>query len=424
MPIAARSALSEQIDHKEAQAITEQRVKNKTSIAIFHENFAQNGGAERVVESLARLLPEADLFSSLVVQQRLSSYMRKRAISCTWMQHLPLLKSLFRHYFALYPFAVASTRLDSYGLVLSSCFGFAKGIRKAPGALHVCYCHTPPRWLWRTDDFVEREHLNSVARAMLFAFNCIMRPFDVRSSLQPDYFIANSEVVAQRIFRFYGRQAHVIPPPVEVERFTVSDEPPEDFFLVVSRLIAYKRIDLAIEACNKLNVRLKIVGEGPELRHLQNLAGPTIEFLGRLPDCLVAQQLSQCRALLFPGEEDFGIAPLEAAASGRPVVAFAAGGALETVIDGTTGVLFPDQTSESLAHAMLKMDKIQFNPQELREHAMNFSTTVFYGRMIKFLKSLPEVGVMPSLRVELNRAERCYFVPEREIAHSALTASV
>ena len=378
----------------------------KTSIAIFHENFAQNGGAERVVESLARLLPDADLFSSLVVQERLSSYMCKRGISCTWMQHLPLPKRFFRYYFALYPFAAASTRLDPYDLVLSSCFGFAKGIHKAPGALHVCYCHTPPRWLWRTDDFVKREHLNPMARVLLFAFNSLMRPFDVRSSRQPDYFIANSEVVAERISRSYGREAHVIPPPIEIERFTISDELPKDFFLVVSRLTAYKRIDLAIEACNKLHVRLKIIGEGPELRHLQNLAGPTIEFLGHLPDCQVAQHLSQCRAILFPGEEDFGIVPLEAAASGRPVVAFAAGGAMETVIDGTTGVLFPDQTSEGLANAMLSLDKITFNPQVLREHAISFSTTVFHRRIVEFLQSIPEVSVLPDLRLELNRAER------------------
>ena len=325
------------------------------------------------------------------------------------MQHLPLLKRFFRSYFALYPFAVASTRLDSYGLVLSSCFGFAKGIRKAPGALHVCYCHTPPRWLWRTDDFVRREHFNPMARAILFAFNRLMRPFDIRSSRQPDYFIANSEVVAKRISSFYGREAHVIPPPIGIERLTVSDEPSKDFFLVVSRLIAYKRIDIAIEACNKLHVRLKIVGEGPELRHLQNLAGPMIEFLGRLPDCQVAQQLSQCKALLFPGEEDFGIVPLEAAASGRPVVAFAAGGSLETVIDGTTGVLFPDQTSESLAYAMRSLDKLHFNPEVLREHAMGFNTAVFHDRMLKFLQSLPEVSVLPDLRLELNRAETRYF---------------
>jgi glycosyltransferase involved in cell wall biosynthesis len=385
---------------------------NKTSIAIFHENFAQNGGAERVAESLAMLLPNADLFSSLVVHERLSTYMCKRGISSTWMQHLPLLKRFFRYYFALYPFAVASTRLDSYGLVLSSCFGFAKGIRKAPGALHVCYCHTPPRWLWRTDDFVKREHLNPMARAMLLSFNCLMRPFDVRSSRQPDYFIANSEVVAERILRFYGREAHVIPPPVEIERFSVSDEPPKDFFLVVSRLIAYKRIDLAIAACNKLHVRLKIIGEGPELGHLQNLAGPTIEFLGRLPDCQVAQQLSQCKALLFPGEEDFGIVPLEAAASGRPVIAFAAGGALETVINGTTGVLFPYQTNESLADAMLSLDGIEFDPEVLRKHAMGFNTTVFHRRMLTFLKSLPEVSVIHDLCFELSRAATRYFEPD------------
>jgi len=245
-----------------------------------------------------------------------------------------------------------------------------------------------------------------MARVLLFAFNSLMRPFDVRSSRQPDYFIANSEVVAERISRSYGREAHVIPPPIEIERFTISDELPKDFFLVVSRLTAYKRIDLAIEACNKLHVRLKIIGEGPELRHLQNLAGPTIEFLGHLPDCQVAQHLSQCRAILFPGEEDFGIVPLEAAASGRPVVAFAAGGAMETVIDGTTGVLFPDQTSEGLANAMLSLDKITFNPQVLREHAISFSTTVFHRRIVEFLQSIPEVSVLPDLRLELNRAER------------------
>lgn len=379
--------------------------RTKTSIAIFHENFAQRGGAERVVESIAKLLPEADLFSSVVVQERLSNYLSQRSVSCTWMQRLPFLKKLFRHYFALYPVAIASTRLESYGLLVSSCFGFAKGIRKAPGALHVCYCHTPPRWLWRTDEFVTRERLNPIARAILAAFNWVMRSLDVRSSRHPDYFIANSGVVAERILRFYGRKAYVIPPPIEIERFRVSDKAPEDFLLVVSRLVAYKRIDLAIEACNKLHTNLRIIGEGPELKHLRSLAGPTIEFLGSQSDCEVARHLAECRALLFPGEEDFGIAPLEASASGRPVVAFAAGGALETVIDGVTGILFARQNVDSLSEAILKLKQLRFDPKVLRRHAALFSTKIFRRRIWEFLRSLPEIDELPDVRRELDRAQ-------------------
>lgn len=374
-----------------------------TRIAIFHENFAQNGGAERVAESMAQLLPEADVLSTVTVSERLSAYMKDRGVLNTWMQYLPGLKRFYRHYFAIYPLAIASAPVRSYGLILSSCFGFAKGLRKGRNAVHVCYCHTPPRWLWRTNDYLQREHFSPLARFAVLTFNRMVRSLDLRFSESPDVFIANSSAVAERIYRIYGREAHVLYPPVEVDRFRIAGEP-QNFYLVVSRLVAYKRIDLAIEACNRLGVPLKVIGEGPHLKRLQAMAGPTIEFLGRRSDQEVADHLSRCKALIFPGEEDFGITPLEATASGRPVLAFGAGGALDTVIDGVTGVFFPQPTAESLARAILQLNDLSFDAVVLRRHAESFSTEVFQRRLLALLQAIVEKEDRRDVLEELNRA--------------------
>ena len=356
-----------------------------SQIAIFHENFAQNGGAERVAESMARLLPEADVLSTVTVHQRLSPYLRRRGVANSWMQRLPRLDQLYRHYVMLYPFAVNLTNLNRYELVLSSCFGFAKGLRRRSSAVHVCYCHTPPRWLWRTHDYMERERFNPLMRIALRTFVRAARTWDIQSSKRPDLFLANSAAVAERIYRFYGRESKVLNPPVEMERFHINEQY-EDFYLVVSRLVGYKRIDLAILAANLLQRPLKIIGDGPDRKRLESLAGPTVEFLGRRSDEEVADHFSRCRALIFPGEEDFGITPLEVAASGRPVVAFGSGGALETVIDGETGVFFEQPTEQSLATAMLRLESLHWSGAALRKHAATFSTPVFHRKLREFLR--------------------------------------
>jgi glycosyltransferase involved in cell wall biosynthesis len=303
------------------------------------------------------------------------------------MQRLPGLKRHFRHYFLFYPFAVESVDLSKYDLIVSSCFGYAKGVRKRRGAVHVCYCHTPMRWVWRYEDYSARAGFGGLTRRVLPLALSILKRWDLRASRQPDYFIANSNVVAARIKKFYGRDSVVIPPPIDVKRFTPAvPEPAEDFYLVLSRLVPYKRIDLAVEACTRLNRKLVVIGDGPDRARLEKLAGPTVQFLGRQPDDAVVSYAARCRALLFPGEEDFGMTPLEVNAAGRPVIAFRAGGALETVVEGVTGLFFDQPTFAALAQAIKEFEGRSWNSSELQSHAAGFDRAVFAERLLAFLR--------------------------------------
>lgn len=375
-----------------------------TTIGIFHENFAQNGGAERVVESMARLFPAADVLSTITVPSRLSPYMDRRGIRTTWMQALPGLDRWFRYYVLLYPFAVRTSNTVCYGCVLSSCFGFAKGLRKSANAIHICYCHTPPRWIWRADDYSAREGWGALIRISLRAFVSIARRWDVFASGQPDVFIANSTAVAERLYCFYGRESQVLYPPVELGRFHVSDTV-QSYYLVVSRLVAYKRIDLAIEACNILGRKLKVIGDGPDRGRLENMAGPTIEFLGRRSDSEVEDCFSQCRALLLPGEEDFGLTPLEANASGRPVVAFGVGGPVDTVIDEKTGVIFNEPNAESLAAGILRLETLRWDSHVLRQHAATFGVEIFHARLKEAVVSALRKRGLTDVIAEIERLD-------------------
>ena len=354
-------------------------------IAIFHDTLVQMGGAERVTEALLAALPGAALHTTLAAPGKLSAELRSRPIQATWMRHLPAPDRLYRHYFLLYPLAVETADLREYDVVVSCCWGHAKGVRTRPDALHVCYCHTPMRWAWRYDDYVAREEMGAVKRLVLPWLIAPLRRWDLRASTRPDFLIANSATVADRIRLVYSREATVIYPPIDLDRFA-SDEPLGDSYLIVSRLTPYKRIDLAIEACNLLGRRLVVIGDGPDRQRLQRIAGPTIEFLGRQPDTVVAQAAGACRALLFPGEEDFGIVPLEVNAAGRPVVAWKGGGALETVIDGRTGVFFGEANGRSMAEAIERCECLAWDPHQLRTHAAAFSRAVFIERIREFLR--------------------------------------
>jgi glycosyltransferase involved in cell wall biosynthesis len=356
-------------------------------IAVIHDNFAQMGGAEKVAEALHRLLPEADLHSTLVVREKLSDALRQAEIRTSWMQHLPSLQRYYRHYFLLYPFAIESLDLSSYELVVSSCFGYAKGIRKNPDAVHVCYCHTPARWVWRYEDYSAREKFGGMKKMLLPPLLAGLKRWDLRAARRPDYFIANSQVVAQRIRDFYRRDAVVIPPPIDVTRFQPSTEQ-QDYYVVLSRLTAYKRIDLAIEACNRLRRNLVVIGDGSDRRRLESLAGPTVTLLGRQPDAIVESLVSRCRALLFTGEEDFGMVPLEVNAAGRPVIAYRGGGAMETVIEGETGVFFDQPTAASLAAAIQEFESCSWNQAMLRRHAEKFDYHAFARNFLEFLNSV------------------------------------
>jgi glycosyltransferase involved in cell wall biosynthesis len=287
----------------------------------------------------------------------------------------------------LYPFAVENFDMSDYDLIFSSSSGYAKGVRRRRNAIHVCYCHTPMRWVWRYDDYVARERFGQFARTLLPMMLWPLRKWDLRASRQPNYYIANSRLVAQRIKKIYGREAHVIPPPIDVNRFHMSNEI-DDYYLVLSRLMPYKRIDLAIEACKRMNRRLIVIGDGPDRERLEKLADDRIEFLGRQPDKIVNYYAARCRALLFPGEEDFGMAPLEANAAGRPVIAYRSGGAVETVEDEVTGIFFDHASSHSLSEAIEKFESLRFDQYTLRRHAEKFDRTVFSFRVLQFLGSV------------------------------------
>jgi glycosyltransferase involved in cell wall biosynthesis len=353
-------------------------------IAVVHDYFTQLGGAEKVAEELYRLAPGSTLVSTVALRDRMPASLQGAGVRTSWLQGMPGMKKYFRLYFLLYPMAVRSLDLSRFDLVLSSSSGYAKGVRTHRDALHVCYCHTPMRWAWNFDDYSAREQMGIARKTILQTLISLLRRWDEDASRQPDHLIANSQTVAKRIALVYGRAAEVIHPPVDVDRFRLSSEQ-GDYYLVLSRLVSYKRIDLAVQACTLLNRNLIVIGEGTHRKQLMEKAGPTIKFMGRLPDEDVEYLVSRCRALIFPGEEDFGIAPLEVAAAGRPCIAYRAGGALETIVDGATGVFFDQQTPEDLAECIEDFERRDWSPVALQVHASNFRREVFQERMRAFL---------------------------------------
>lgn len=367
-------------------------------IALFQDYLAQNGGAERVTEAIHQALPDADLHTTMAVPAKLSPYLREQSARTTWMQALPAKDKLYRHYFMLYPFAVESAHLEEYDLIVSSCCGYAKGVRRGPHAVHVCYCHNPMRWVWRFQEYMARERLNQPTKVLLHLLVKGLKQWEMEAATRPDYYIANSRIVANRLKTAFGVDAIVIEPPIVTSRFWVS-KAPEDYYLILSRLNPYKRIDLAVEACTRTNRRLVVIGEGPDRARLESLAGPSVTFLGRQADAAVNRYASQCQALLFPGEEDFGMAPLEINSAGRPVVAYAAGGATETIVDGLNGVLFGEQTVDSLVEGMERLESQRWDPAEIRRYAQRYDVRVFQDRLLNFLSQVsPAVDNLQPLR--------------------------
>lgn len=353
-------------------------------VAIVHDWLNQLGGAEGVLEALKELYPEAPVYTSIYWPKAMPQEYEGWDIRASWLNRLPLIKTHHQPFLPLYPLAFEGFDLRGYDLVISNKSAFCHGVITPPDTVHICYCLTPTRFLWDYHNYVQHERVNPLAGALLSPILRNLRLWDRAAADRVEHFVAISESVRQRIHKFYRRDAVVIHPPVDVQRFRVHRDH-EEYFLVVSRLIPYKRIDLAVEAFNQLGLPLKIVGDGRDRRRLQAMAGPSIEFLGRLPDHQVEQLLSDCRALVFPGEEDFGIAPLEAQAAGRPVIAYAAGGALETVVEGVTGLLFQEQTAESLAEVVAAFDAAAFDSAAIRRHAERFDRESFKTKLSAFV---------------------------------------
>jgi glycosyltransferase involved in cell wall biosynthesis len=346
---------------------------------LVHDWLTGMRGGEKVLESLCRIFPGADLLTLVHVPGSISSTIDDgRRIRTSFVQRLPAPARLYRHYLPLFPAAVECFDLDDADLVVSTSHCAAKSVVPTGRALHICYCHSPMRYAWdQFEAYFGRDRLGAVGHAVARGVMAWLARWDRATANRVHHYVANSRFVAGRIGRYYNRAAAVVHPPVDVEFFTPGTAPTDAYFLVVSALVPYKRIDVAIRAANQLGVPLKIVGTGPDRARLQELGGPAVEFLGHLPDDALREVYRQATALVLPAEEDFGIAPVESLACGRPVVALGKGGALETVVDGVTGRLVSDQTPAAFAAAMRDVADRAFEPADIRRHALAFGVDRF-----------------------------------------------
>ncbi|CAM3245614.1 glycosyltransferase [Asticcacaulis taihuensis] len=354
-------------------------------VAIVHYWLVGMRGGEKVLECLCELYPEADIFTLVVDRGKLSPTLLKHRITTSFLQKIGG-KRFYQKMLPLMPQALEAFDLSGYDLILSSEAGPAKGIIPPPDSVHICYCHSPMRYIW---DLYPQYYRKAgwLARLAMRLTSSWLRAWDVTTSARVDHFIANSSFVAKRIEKFYRREAAVIHPPVDVSRFEPADTP-EDYYLCAGQITPYKRIDVAIEACTRLNKRLVIIGSGAT-REMKRQAGPTITFLDKVDDEAMARHFRNCRALLFPGVEDFGIVPLEVMASGRPVLAYRRGGAVETVVENQTGMFFNEQTAESLMDVIGRFEARldSFNPAAIRQHAQGWTREIFKERLQSFIAS-------------------------------------
>jgi glycosyltransferase involved in cell wall biosynthesis len=377
-------------------------MERPSHIAIVHEWFTSMRGGEKCVEALCEVFPEATLFALVHVPGSVSPTIEKMPLRTSFVQHLPFSARRYRHYLPLFPAAVRRFDLSAFDLVISSHHCVAKGVRVPERALHICYCHTPMRYLWHSyDEYFGPGRASLLTRLGMGLTAGPLRRWDVRTASSPRWFVANSENVRRRIREIYRREADVIYPPVETARFPVSTRD-DGYFLVVSALVPYKRIDLAVEVFNRSGDRLVVVGDGPELPVLRAASRDNVRFLGWQSDRTIEELMAGCTAVLFPGEEDFGIVPVEAMAAGKPVIAYAAGGALETVIDTPslrTGVLFPEQTPDALREGVVRFRETSFDPQQLHAFALGFDREVYKRSMREYILDRWAVQVLNSERV-------------------------
>ncbi|MCK4414589.1 MAG: glycosyltransferase [Candidatus Eisenbacteria sp.] len=359
-------------------------------------------GGEKCLEVFAEMFPDAPIYTLVHQPGSVSAAIERHPIHTSFIQRAPWGRTRYQRYLPLFPFAIEGFDLRGYDLVLSSSHAVAKGVVVHPGTRHVCYCHTPMRYVWVAyeDYFGGGRYRFPASWAIAWAATRL-RTWDVVSAARVDDFIANSANVARRIRRYYGRGAAVVPPWVDTERFTPDPAVArEDFYLVISALVPYKRIDLAIAAAGRLGRPLVVIGRGVERKRLEALAGPAVRFLGWQDQAAMVDALRRARALIFPGEEDFGIVPLEAMACGTPVVAYGAGGALETVVDGETGVFFDEQEADSLAGALQRLAGLQLSPALGRQRALQFSREVFRRRIARELAGVSGATATPADEVE------------------------
>lgn len=353
-------------------------------VALVHDFFCNLGGSDAVASALHQLFPEAPVFTLVIYDRnRQAGVVQGMDLRTSFIQRLPLAGRMHQPFLPLFPIAIESFDLTGYELVISSSHSCAKGVITPPDTVHICYCHTPMRYAW--DMYPEyTRHMRWLPRTITAIVMHYVRLWDVSSAERVDYFVANSQFVARRIWKYYRREATVIYPPVDTAYFAPEDRD-DDYYLVVSRLTVYKRIDLAVRAFNRLGFPLRIIGDGPEFEHLRDMAQQNVQLLGYQPRQVVREHMASCRALIFPGVEDFGMVPVEAQATGRPVIAYAAGGALETVVDAVTGLFFEEQSPEVLCEAVERFEQMVFDKRRIREHALRFGADRFAEQMSSFI---------------------------------------
>ncbi len=356
-------------------------------VALVHDWLTGMRGGEKVLLSLARLYPDAPISTLLHAPGSVHPELSARVGATTFVQHLPGAARYYRYYLPLFPAAVRTLDLRAFDLVISSSHCAVKAVRVRPGARHLCYCHTPMRYVWdRYDDYFGPARVALPLRPAVRLMAAWLRRWDRRTASRVHAFAANSAYVAERIRRCYGRDADVVPPPVDTDFFTPGETPDAGGYdLVVSALVPYKRLELVLLAYRGGGRALRIVGDGPERRHLESLAPPEARFLGALDDDALRQQYRGCRVVLMPGVEDFGIVPVEAMACGRPAVVFGEGGGAESVVDGETGVVFHQATPGALRGAIDSIGRIRFNVNTLRARAEIFSQRRFEARLRSFV---------------------------------------
>jgi glycosyltransferase involved in cell wall biosynthesis len=352
-------------------------------VALVHYWLVGMRGGEKVLECLCDLYPEADIFTLVLDRTKISEKILRHKITTSFLQRIGGVRR-YKKMLPLMPFALEAFDLTAYDLVISSEAGPAKGVIVGPNAMHICYCHSPMRYVWDLYPLYYSD-ASYLSRAVMSVMSPFIRAWDVTTAARVDHFIANSRYVAQRIKKYYRREAEVLNPPIDMSRFKIAVEP-GDYYLCAGQITPYKRIDLAVQAFTELGLPLVVIGSGAD-KALRKMAGPNIVFLGAVSDQSMADHFARCRALIFPGVEDFGLVPVEVMASGRPVVAYARGGALETVIPGRTGILFHEQTTSALKEAVLQMEHqyALFPADTLQSFAAAFDRQKFSARIYQFI---------------------------------------
>ncbi len=350
-------------------------------IALVHDYLIQDGGAERVLQAFQDIWPTAPTYVLLHDPKNFNGAFRGRDIRTSVLQKVPFSKTHYKWLMPLMPTATERYDLSEFDVVLSSTSAFAKGIITRPETLHMCYCHTPTRYLWSdTHSYVREQSLPWPVRGIMPLVLSMVRSWDRSAADRVDYFVANSETVRRRIRKYYRHDSTVLHPPVDTFRYRIADQV-GDYYVAGGRLVAYKRFDIVVRAFNKLGIPLKIFGEGPERDYLQKIAEKNIEFVGKISEPEKCELYSRGIAYLHPQEEDFGITPVEAMSAGRPVIAYGKGGALETVVEGVTGTFIHEQTWEELANAVIRFEPEKYNPETIRQHAKQFDVTEFKNRI-------------------------------------------